>query len=360
MKNHNLSNGSLDKMQKDGILKKNTKPIPGLLLAMIIALIALYLGKLNNILNDVIIAILIGALIRNFTGVPETAKEGLTLCLKMVLRIAIILLGTQLSFQQILKTGGDSLFLIFFVVSATIPVIYYLGRKLGLGSEMCALLGVGSSICGASAILATGPAIKAKERDIALAVATIFIFNSFALFVYPLIGQIVHMSDLTYGTWVGLAVQDVSSVVATGFAYSQNAGEIATVVKLTRTVFIVPVVFFLALLFSWKKRRSIGEFGYGTRVNYIKIFPWFVLGFLLMALLNTFGVFSTKLVGTINPIIHFLILMVMVSIGTGLDFRDMKKVGLSFLYSGLTGMLIMSLLSIFLIYLLGIGTNLRV
>ncbi len=327
--------------------------LPGLALAALIAVLAIFLGKLTIVVNDVIIAILMGAIIRNFIGIHELFKPGLNFSIKKVLRLAIILLGMQLSFQQIVTTGKSSLLIILFVIVVAIPLTYILGKKLGLNSEISTLLGIGSAICGATAVLATGPVIKAKERDVALAVATIFIFNTLALFLFPVIGKLMHLSYLTYGTWTGVAVQDVSSVVATGFALGQNAGEVATVVKLTRTVFIVPVVFLAGLFFTWKDQKT-GEIT-GKQVNYIKIFPWFVVGFLLMALLNSLGFFTKSLVAAVNPFTHFLILMVMTGVGSDLDFKEMKKVGFSFLYTGLIGMLIISVLSLILIKLLGIG-----
>lgn len=327
--------------------------VPGLALAALIAVIALYMGKITVIVNDVIIAIFLGALIRNLIGILELFKPGLSFSLKKVLRLAIILMGMQLSFQQVVNTGERSLAIILFVVTVTIPLTYYIGKKLGLNSEISTLLGVGSAICGATAVLATGPVIKANERDIALAVATIFIFNTLALFLFPTIGRLLHLSYLSYGTWTGVAVQDVSSVVATGFAFSQQAGEVATVVKLTRTVFIVPVVFLAGLFFTLKDQKTAEK--KFKKVKYIKIFPWFVVGFLIMTLLNSLGLFSKSLVNNINPVTHFLILMVMAGVGADLDLKEMKKVGLSFLYVGLTGMLIMSVLSFFLIKIMGIG-----
>lgn len=260
-------------------MTKLTHYVPGVTLGVAIAVVALYLGKITTVFNDIIIAIVIGALIRNLFNVPANFKQGLTFCLKKVLRFAIILLGVQLSFQQIVKTGGQSLLLILAVVIIAIPLTYQIGKRLGLNSHMCVLLGVGSSICGASAILATGPAIKAKEGDIGLAVATVFIFNTLALLLYPIVGGVLHLSNLTYGTWIGVAVQDVSSVVATGFAFSQEAGEIATIVKLTRTVLIVPVVFFVSLFFAWKNRNEGGSQA-EAKVSYRGGFPlvcaWFL------------------------------------------------------------------------------------
>lgn len=326
--------------------------IPGLAFAAIISAIAAFLGSLNNIVNDVIIAILLAAVIRNLIGISEQFKPGLMFIIKKVLRIAIILLGMQLSFQQIVVTGKDSFFVILFVVIVAIPLTYFLGKRLGLNSEISTLLGVGSAICGATAIIATAPAIKAKERDVALAVATIFIFNTLTLFLFPVLGKLMDLSYVTYGTWTGVAVQDVSSVVATGFAFGQDAGEVATVVKLTRTVFIVPVIFFVSLLFTWKQKTGeVDE----NQVNYIKVFPWFVVGFLFMAVLNSFGVFSNNVAAAMKPITHYLIVMVMAGVGADLDFKEMQTVGFSFLYTGLAGMLMMSVLSFILIKLMGIG-----
>lgn len=345
-----IDNSSL--IKKGFFLGKWGELIPGLAVAAMVALAALYLGKLTVLINDVIIAILIGAVIRNFIGIQEVFKPGLSFSLKKVLRLAIILLGMQISFQQVVNTGGSSLLIILFVVTVAIPLTYVIGKKLGLNKEISTLLGVGSAICGATAVLATGPAIKAKERDVALAVGTIFIFNTLALFLFPVIGKLMHLSNLTYGTWTGLAVQDVSSVVATGFAYGQEAGEIATVVKLTRTVFIVPVVFLVGLIFTLKDRK---ENEADKKINYIKIFPWFVVGFLLMAMLNSMGLFAESLRTAFNPVTHFLILMVMAGVGTDLNFKEMKNVGLTFLYVGLSGMLTMSVLSFILVKLMGIG-----
>lgn len=327
--------------------------LPGLAMASIIAGASLYLGKITILINDVITAIVIGAVVRNFIGIQGIFKPGLSFILKKILRLAIILLGMQISFQQVVNTGSRSLVIILFIVIIAIPLTYFIGKKLGLNQEISTLLGVGSAICGATAVLAAGPAIKAKERDIALAVGTIFVFNTLALILYPVIGNLAHMSNITYGTWTGLAVQDVSSVVATGFAFSPEAGQMATVVKLTRTVFIVPVVFLVGVIFNLKDQEQARRAD--KKVDYLKIFPWFVLGFLLMAMINSMGIFTESFRNAFNPITHFLILAVMASVGSGLDFKEMKKVGLTFLYVGLAGMLIMSVLSLALIKLLGIG-----
>lgn len=317
--------------------------IPGLAMSFLIAVIAQIAGAHTGIVNDVIVAIFLGFLIRNICG-WAALSPGLSFNLKYMLRLAIILLGVQLNWQQVMETNGHALWIILVVVVMAIPVVYFIGRKLRLSPQMASLLGVGSAICGATAVMATGPAIEAKEQDMALAIGTIFIFNTVALVTYPLLGHLWSMPDAAFGTWVGTAVQDVSSVVATGFAYTAAAGRIATVVKLTRTVLIVPVVFLFSLFFSTNREQA-------AQGSYSRIFPWFVLGFLAVVVLNSFGIFSPSVKLLLSRSDHFLILMVMVGIGYTLSAGDMKKVGFRFLLAGLSGMAIMSGISLILIAL---------
>ena len=311
------------------------------MLAVLGAILAQLGGKYTGPINDVVLAIAVGFLIRNFLTLSGVSV-GLSFDVKYILRLAIILLGVQFSWDQVMATSGQALWIIFIVVITTIPVVYFISRKLCLSDKMASLLGVGSAICGATAVLATGPAIEAKEQDMALAIATIFIFNTVALITYPLLGHLWGMPDVVFGTWVGTAVQDISSVVATGFAYTADAGHVATVVKLARTVLIVPVVFLFTLFFSTNRNRV----GQG---NYARIFPWFVLGFLAVALLNSAGTFSPSAKSFLTKVDHFLVLMVMIGIGHTLSASEMKKVGFRFLIAGITGMAIMSGASLLLI-----------
>jgi uncharacterized integral membrane protein (TIGR00698 family) len=315
--------------------------IPGLMLGILGAIVAQLGGKYSGPINDVVLAIALGFLIRNFLTLPGISA-GLSFDVKYVLRLAIILLGVQFSWDQVMATSGQALWIIFIVVFTTIPVVYFISRKLRLSNKMASLLGVGSAICGATAVLATGPAIEAKEQDMALAIATIFIFNTVALITYPLFGHLWGMPDVVFGTWVGTAVQDISSVVATGFAYTADAGRVATIVKLARTVLIVPVVFLFTFFFSTNRKRT-------AKGNYARIFPWFVLGFLAVALLNSAGTFSTPVKYFLTKVDHFLVLMVMIGIGYTLSAAEMKKVGFRFLIAGITGMAIMSGVSLLLI-----------
>jgi uncharacterized integral membrane protein (TIGR00698 family) len=335
----NTSISSAQQSSKDALALG--KLIPGLMLGLLGAIVAQFGGKYSGSINDVVLAIAVGFLIRNFIAWPEVSA-GLSFHVKYVLRLAIILLGVQFSWDQIMETSGQALWIIFIVVITTIPVVYFIARKLRLSDKMASLLGVGSAICGATAVLATGPAIEAKEQDMALAIATIFIFNTVALIVYPLFGHLWGMPDVVFGTWVGTAVQDISSVVATGFAYTPDAGRVATIVKLARTVLIVPVVFLFTLFFSTNRQRA-------AKGNYARIFPWFVLGFLAVALLNSAGIFSAPVKSLLTRIDHFLVLMVMVGIGYTLSAVEMRKVGFRFLIAGITGMAIMSGVSLLLI-----------
>lgn len=329
------------------------KNVPGIGLAICIALVSLYLSKYVPLINDVIFAIVIGALVKNSVGVSGQLQPGLNYCLKKLLKLAIVLLGLQLSFLQVIKTGGQALAIIVICVAVAMTLTYYIGKKLGLSDTLATLIGMGTAICGATAIVATGPVIEAEEQDISLAVATIFVFNTIALFVYPLLGHFLSLSDAAFGAWVGTAVHDTSSVVATGFAYSNQAGAIATVVKLTRTVLLVPLVFIVGIIYNNKKQdRTPGE---ARSISYSQMFPWFVLGFLGIALLNTVGVFPKEFTGFFTPVTKFLILMVMAAIGLGLDIAKMRRIGLTFLYAGLFASVIMAVFSLSLIYMFKIG-----
>ncbi len=180
----------------------------------------------------------------------------------------------------------------FATILLALGLTYLFGRWLRAPSGLVSLIGVGTAICGATAILTVGPIIEAREEEIAFAVTTIFLFNMLAVVVYPLLGHLLAFSDTIYGVWAGTAIHDTSSVLAASFAFSEPAGKVATVVKLTRTLMLVPLAFGIAHSIAQGRRGAAGA---GPRVNLVKIFPWFILWFVVAAMLNTLGVFKTPL-----------------------------------------------------------------
>ncbi len=347
------------------MVQKSLALVPGLALTFAIAVVAsLAAGFLPAAVNAVIVAVLMGLFIRNWVNLPAQFQPGIKFSLQKLLRFAIILLGIRLSFLEVVRIGAQSVAIIVTLMTAAILLVYLGGKYLKLPRRLALLIGVGTAICGNSAIVAVAPVIDAKEEEVSFSVATITLFGMLAVFLYPLIGLALGMSDSFFGTWAGTAVNDTSQVVATGFAYSQGAGEVATVVKLTRNALLGPVIVLIGILWdrgvpekgmatdptctTWvcRELRRLGRLGTGAHL--------FVLGFLVMAVLNTLGVFPKPVVTQVNAVSSFLILMALAGVGLGTNLGQMRKTGLKPFYLGLFGAALLAMLSLGLIYLAGI------
>lgn len=324
------------------------KKLPGLGLVFLIGIIANSVGKDFPLIGGAVIAILIGILVRNFLGVPAVFMEGVSYTLKKLLKVAIVLLGFGLSFANIFSVGLNSIVVVLVSVISGISLTYFIAKAFGLKGNIPLLVSFGTGICGATAIATTGPIIKAKESDIAYAVNTIFAFNVLAVLIYPLIGQFFSMPDNIFGIWAGAAIHDTSSVVAAGYSYSNSAGDASVVVKLIRTLMLIPVSIIASIYFSIKINKNKSS-------NVIKIrnvFPYFVLIFAAAAAINTIFTIPTSITSHTDAIAKFLILMVMASVGLGTDFKKIKSVGFRPLLVGLISSVIMGAISISLIYLM--------
>lgn len=283
----------------------------GLLLCMTIAAVAEFAGSLAPLVGAPLFAIAIGVLIAN--AVPAVARarslrigEVSKLCLKG----GIVLLGASLDLGVIVHTGLGSLPLLAVTMAVGLTCALWLGKGLGIDWRMRCLIGIGTTICGASAIAALAPVIRAKAEEIAYSVTVVFFFNMVAVFTFPALGRLLGLSDNGFGIWAGTAVNDTSAVVAAGFAFSQAAGTTATIVKLTRTTLIIPLVvgFGLALPFLDPAGRASSQPGTPSLAKRVyAAFPVFIVLFLLAAAANTAG-----LVGPYAPQVQVLGRLVMV------------------------------------------------
>jgi len=325
------------------------KNLAGLIMVFLIAYVSQSVGNDIPVVGATVTAIVLGILIRNFIGVPAVFNPGVQYSLKKVLKYAIILLGTSLNLWQVFTIGGKSILAILAVVILGIFLTIYIGRLMGLTGKIPALIGVGTAICGATAIATVSPIMKSKEEETAYAITTIFVFNVIAVILYPILGSIFGMSNEIFGMWAGTAIHDTSSVVAAGFAYSNEAGGVATVVKLTRTLFLVPLAILIGIYVSMKGSKEQGQ---GSKVKVSKIFPWFLLGFLGMSILNTLGLFNETVVEYVTAVSKFMILMAMASVGLGADFKEIRKIGMKPVYLGLIASVIVAVVSISIIYLI--------
>lgn len=306
----------------------------GILFTLIIALAANWLGKLFPIVGGPVFGIVIGILINNSVGKPKSVTKGITFTSKKILQWAIIVLGAGLSLTQVWKTGLSSFSVMIFTLLTAFITAYGVGRLLGVPNKLKSLIGVGTAICGGSAIAAISPIIEADDMEIAYSVSTIFLFNIIAVLIFPPLGHLLNFSDNAFGLWAGTAINDTSSVVAAGYAFSNDAGAYATIVKLTRTTMIIPISLIFSFIAAYKKKRESRE---NAVVNYSlkKIFPWFIVWFLVASLLNTLGVFPANSLTYIYSTGKFMIVMALSAIGLNSDFKKMLKTGIKPIILGL-------------------------
>ena len=231
-------------------IKASFKIIPGFAIAIAIAFVAKFLESLLtiHIIGASVIALFIGMIINGFKQPGEIFAPGIKFTSKKILKFAIILLGASLSIGTILQVGKLSLTVMFFTLLTCFGGGYIVGKMLGLNWKLSNLISAGTGICGGSAIAAIAPVIDAEDKDIAYAMSATFLFDMAMIVLFPILGKEMGLSDMAYGLWAGTAVNDTSSVVAAGYAFSEAAGDFATMVKLTRTLSIIPVVVIFALI----------------------------------------------------------------------------------------------------------------
>lgn len=277
----------------------------GLLASVVVALGAMWLAEApfwpftmkngSHPIDAAGVAILVGMLVGNFLPIPSYLQPGIKFAVKKVLPIGIILLGARLNMADLVRVGSAGILLSIMEILIAIYVLILLGRRFKLGKKMATLLGVGTAICGGSAILATAPAIEAEEEDVVFSVAVVSLLGTIAMFLYPIVGHLLHMSDRSYGMWSGLTLYQTPQVVAAGFTYSQSAGEIATIVKLARVCLLAPAVFALGLYYA--KHKPAVPLGYihhanqkkKKKIDYKSLLPTFVIGLFALVMLRTLG-----------------------------------------------------------------------
>ena len=314
-------------------MKKITKVLPGFLMALLIAAVARTIENLLpiHLIGGSIIALFIGMGLNQLRKPADFIRPGLAFTSKKMLKFAIILLGASLSIGTILHVGRLSLTVMVFTLLTCFGGGYIVGRMLGLDWKLSNMISAGTGICGGSAIAAIAPVIDAEDKDIAYAMSATFLFDMVMIVVFPILGRMMGMSDIAYGLWAGTAVNDTSSVVAAGYAFSEAAGDFATMVKLTRTLSIIPTVIIFALINVRLKRKAALAQGddqeMRSDVKFTKLFPWFILFFVLLAVINSVGLIPAALSAAMKETSKFLMVAALAAIGLNTDFREMKQSG---------------------------------
>jgi len=307
---------------------------PGLAFAVGLALMANYFGHLFPIVGGPVFGIVFGLFIGNLWPKPKSVTPGLAFTSKKVLQWAIIALGGGLSLSQVYKVGLNSFSVMMFTLSAAFITAYGFGRLMRIPVKLTSLIGMGTAICGGSAIAAISPIIEAEDQEIAYAISTVFLFNIMAVLIFPPLGHFLHFSDQAFGLFAGTAINDTSSVVAAGYAYSNAAGAYATIVKLTRTTMIIPISLIFAAVVAFRKKRTSGKDN-GVNYRFKAIFPWFILWFLAASLLNTAGIIAGPTAALCTETGKFLIVVALSAIGLNSDFKKMMKTGFKPMLLGL-------------------------
>lgn len=289
-----------------------------------------------------VIGLLLGLALRLTVGHQGCLQSGADFTVRRMLRVAVILFGATLSLSRVAAIGGQALGIIVVTVVLGLSLTWLFGNWMKAPRRLSALIGVGTAICGATAIVTVAPLLRADQDETVLGLSTIFLFNMLAVLVYPLAGQLLHLPDAVFGVWAGTAIHDTSSVLAAAYAYSEAAGQVATVVKLTRTLMLIP----LALLLAVAVARPGAPGPAKGSLELSRAFPWFVLGFLAMAGLNSLGLLSAPWVSAMSKIAQFLIVMVLVSVGYSADFQRLRRLGPRPLLMGLFASLVIAMVSL--------------
>ncbi|WP_425481164.1 YeiH family protein [Dyella choica] len=282
-----------------------------------------------------VFGIVIGIAVRNLLSPGESFNPGIQFASKQVLQWSIVALGFGLSLTQVAKTGLESLSVTLVTMSVAFVTAWLLGRAMKVHGELKVLIGVGTAICGGSAIAAVTPIIKPDDHDTAFAISTIFLFNIVAVLLFPLLGHALHLSDLGFGLWAGTAINDTSSVVAAGYSYSTAAGDYATIVKLTRATLIIPICLVLAVVVAMRHKRAAKQAGVTSDFSLRRIFPWFILWFLVASAVRTAGLVPAAIQPAIHLAAEFMIIVALTAIGLSANLRKMASTGVRPILLGL-------------------------
>ena len=314
---------------------KTLKLVPGIALSAVIALFACWLESLLpvHIIGPAVIAMFIGMLLNHVLKDTKIFASGAKFTSKKILKFAIILLGLSLNITTVLNVGKMSLTVMIFTLLTCFGGGYFIGMALGLNWKLSNLISAGTGICGGSAIAAVATTIEADDNDVAYAMSATFIFDMAMIILFPIMGRAIGMTDEAFGIWAGTAVNDTSSVVAAGYAFSEGAGDFATMVKLTRTLAIIPtVVAFAFIQLNIKRKEALAESGDGDalKANFsiVKIFPWFILGFLAMSIVASIFSVPAEVVSGTKAASKFLMVCALAAIGLNTSLSGMKKAGI--------------------------------
>ncbi len=347
--------------------------LPGLLLASAVAWVGIQASEWigtelldleKSPVSGIMMAIIFGLLIGNLFTLPTIFQPGIKFGMKVVLRLGIILLGIRLSMADVLHLGAIGIPLIIFCIIGAILITRWLGKRLKLSSRMATLVAVGTSICGTTAIVATGPAIEAKEEELTYAVANITVFGVIAMFLYPYLGNLLYGNDLTSaGLFLGTSIHETAQVAGSGLIYAQlfdadKTLDVATVTKLVRNVLMAVVIPLMAYHYQQQHQATQSN---NKKIGFLSLFPMFILGFLGFALIRTIGDATADsgsawgamhpedwdaLTVSIRSWAENFLAIAMAGVGLGTSFKQLQGLGLKPFYVGFAASVAVGVISL--------------
>ena len=323
--------------------------VPGLFLTATIAAAAFGLRNLSGItaLSPLIVAIVLGIAFHNTVGTPAAFKQGVVFSMRRVLRFAIILLGLQLSLSQVVEVGGAGLAIIASTLAATFLFTVWLGRRLGVERKLSELIAAGTSICGASAVVATNAVTRASDDDVAYAVACVTVFGSASMLLYPVLEGLLQLTPHAFGLWAGASVHEIAQVVAAAFQNGVDSGNFAMIAKLSRVMLLAPMILALSCFSAGKPQTDRIE---GSKRRSVPV-PWFVLGFVVMMLLNSIDVIPHPEKAWLVQTTTFLLTVALAAMGLETDVGKLRAKGGKPLLVGAGSWLFISAFSLVLVEL---------
>ncbi|HMK43282.1 MAG TPA: putative sulfate exporter family transporter [Dissulfurispiraceae bacterium] len=320
--------------------------MPGLILTSIISALALHTGAKITYVTPLIAAMGMGILLRNAFIIPDAYKAGIFFSMRQILRFAVALLGIRITFAKIIGLGWEGIVIALVPLALTLLLTVILGRALQVAPMSALLIGTGTSICGAAAVLTTGAVTRAKDEDVIVAISSITVFGTMSMLAYPIAFKLdfLPISSEQYGYWVGASIHEVAQVITAAFSGGDESGEIGIIIKLTRVAALIPVALIISMLVA---RGTIRQ-GEGTDKAAVA-FPFFLLGFIGMVALNSVDFFTPKAVHWIELFDMFLLTMAMAGMGLETDFRQLMRVGFRPFFLSVIVTLFISVLSYFLV-----------
>ncbi|WP_019911144.1 YeiH family protein [Paenibacillus sp. HW567] len=342
--------------------------IQGIAVTLVIAVAAKFLALLPflSIMGQLVLAILLGMAVRAVIAVPQKAMAGIQFSGKSLLRAGIILLGMRLNLYDITAAGPKVFAIAAINIIFTLFTVYGLAKWLKIDRRLSLLTACGTAICGAAAVAAIAPQIKATDNETVVGAATVAILGTIFTLIYTVIYPFLGLSPAGYGIFAGGTLHEVAHVIAAAAPAGKAAADLAVIVKLTRVALLVPVAILLGSWERYRERRqgrrsadkAVEESGRkgGKRVEWSKLpVPWFILGFLLMSGINTLGILPADITADMIVLAYLLLGMAMAGMGLGVDMRTFGRMGKRPFFAGLIGSVLLSLLGFMLVHVLGLA-----